>query len=128
MSNRNFYRVVLSNDFLGFVNIYKPVSEFVPKNKIIIDFGCYIAAQSYLFKEHKAYIGVDTTELLRFTPKNAQHFVGTIQDFINNKAKELLLKFSNLDFFAICSYVPDFEATEMVRKTFQNVLCYYPKS
>ncbi len=38
------------------------------------------------------------------------------------------LQGDNLEYCAICSYVPDFEATEMVRKTFQNVFCFYPTS
>lgn len=49
----------LSYDFLGFVDIYKHLSKIIPKDKIVIDFGCYLAAQSYFFTEHKGYIGVD---------------------------------------------------------------------
>ena len=45
-------RCELEYDFLGFLNVYKPLSELIPKNHIVIDFGCYLAAQSYLFSEH----------------------------------------------------------------------------
>lgn len=30
--------------------------------------------------------------------------------------------------FAICSYVPDDEAQELVRKTFKNLFVYYPSN
>lgn len=114
------------HDFMGFLNVYKPLSELIPKDKIVIDFGCYLAAQSYFFKEHKKYIGVDVCELERFNPGNAEHYVCTIQDFIKNGAFGLLSEEDNLSFFAICSYVPDFAASELVRRTFRNVCCYYP--
>ena len=39
---------------------------------------------------------------------------------------KLFEEYDELKLCAICSYVPDFQATEMVRKTFPNVFCYYP--
>ena len=98
----------LDSEFLGFVDVYKNLSRIIPKGSIVIDFGCYLAAQSYFFARHKMYIGVDVVSMRRFTPPNSVHYTMSIQNF------------------AICSYVPDFQATEMVRKTFPNVFCYYP--
>ena len=116
----------LQPDFLGFVNVYEPLSNLIPEHKIVIDFGCYLAAQSYFFSEHSAYIGVDTTKLNRFRPTNAVHFTMSIQDFIAIELP-ILLKIHDInDFCAICSYVNDREATRMVRETFPNVFCYYP--
>ena len=114
----------LDDTFMGFINVYKPLSELIPKSKIVIDFGCYLAAQSYFFKNHKEYIGVDIVDMERFTPHNAKHYVGTIEEFIKEKKNDI--SDNNLLYFAICSYVPDFKSTELVRQTFKNVCCYYP--
>lgn len=119
-------RCELEYDFLGFLNVYKPLSELIPKNHIVIDFGCYLAAQSYLFSEHQQYIGVDVVDMQRFCPPNAVHYISSIQDFIKNEFQNLSVGHKNMDYCAICSYVPDFEAAKLVRNTFQNVFCYYP--
>lgn len=37
--------------FLGFEEVYKAVTMFVPKSKIIIDCGCAYAFQSWYFKD-----------------------------------------------------------------------------
>lgn len=116
----------LQPDFLGFVNVYEPLSNLIPEHKIVIDFGCYLAAQSYFFSEHKAYIGVDSVNMKRFAPENAIHFEMSIQDFIANELPDLLKEHDIGEFCAICSYVNDFEATKLVRETFPNVFCYYP--
>lgn len=116
----------LQPDFLGFVNVYEPLSNLIPEHKIVIDFGCYLAAQSYFFSEHKAYIGVDSVNMKRFAPENAIHFEMSIQDFIAIELPALLEIHDINDFCAICSYVNDFEATKLVRETFPNVFCYYP--
>ena len=116
----------LQPDFLGFVNVYEPLSNLIPEHKIVIDFGCYLAAQSYFFQDHKAYIGVDRVNMKRFTPENALHCEMSIQEFIANELPILLEKHDIDDFCAICSYVPDREATKLVRETFPNVFCYYP--
>lgn len=116
----------LQPDFLGFVSVYEPLSSLIPKYKIVIDFGCYLAAQSYFFSEHKAYIGVDCVNMKRFAPENAIHFEMSIQDFIANELPDLLEEHDIGDFCAICSYVNDREATKLVRETFPNVFCYYP--
>ena len=116
----------LQPDFLGFVNVYEPLSNLIPPNKIVIDFGCYLAAQSYFFQEHKAYIGVDPIKMKRFEPSNAAHFEMTAQFFIRHVLPKFLKEYDIDDFCAICSYVNDREATKLVRETFPNVFCYYP--
>lgn len=112
-------------DFLGFLDVYRPLADLIPKDKIVIDFGCYLAAQAYYFKDHKKYIGVDVLDMYRFTPPNAEHYIGSIQDYIK---KEFHPKgrLDNLDYFAICSYVPDDDAMELVSRTFINAYIYYP--
>lgn len=108
--------------FLGFLDVYKAASMFIPKHKTIIDFGCYLSAQAYFFSDYKKYIGVDVVDLKRFTPENAEHYVCSIQNFILDHPE-----FANDDnVFAICSYVPDREAKNLVRNTYKNCLVYYP--
>lgn len=119
-------RCEYDRDFMGFLNVYKPLSEIIPEEITVIDFGCNLAAQSYFFSKHKKYIGVDVVDMERFTPSNAEHYVCTIQDFLDNELPKLCTNKTNLDFFAICSYVPDFRSTQIVREKFPNVFCYYP--
>lgn len=116
----------LDSEFLGFVDVYKNLSRIIPKGSIVIDFGCYLAAQSYFFARHKMYIGVDVVSMRRFTPPNSVHYTMSIQNFTQIEVPKLFEEYDELKLCAICSYVPDFQATEMVRKTFPNVFCYYP--
>ena len=116
----------LDSEFLGFVDVYKNLSRIIPKGSIVIDFGCYLAAQSYFFARHTMYIGVDVVSMRRFTPPNSVHYTMSIQNFIQIEVPKLFEEYDELKLCAICSYVPDFQATEMVRKTFPNVFCYYP--
>ncbi len=111
----------LDSEFLGFVDVYKNLSRIIPKGSIVIDFGCYLAAQSYFFARHKMYIGVDVVSMRRFTPPNSVHYTMSIQNFIQIEVPKLFEEYDELKLCAICSYVPDFQATEMVRKTFPNV-------
>lgn len=127
------YALVMSQDrcelepqFLGFINIYKSLSELIPQNKIVIDFGCYLAAQSYLFAGHRQYIGVDVVKMRRFSPPNSIHYTMSIKQYIENEVPQLFSAHDPLTYCAICSYVPDFGETELVRRTFPNVFCYYP--
>lgn len=113
-------------EFLGFIDEYKPLSEAVPKDKIIIDFGCYLAAQAYFFGEHRKYIGVDVETMRRFTPPNAEHHVCSIQQFIKTHTEALFKQYGSDACFAICSFVPDFKATDLVKNTFQNGYVVYP--
>lgn len=116
----------LDSSFLGFINVYKGLTKIIPKECIVIDFGCNLAAQSYFFKDFKKYIGVDTVKERRFNPTNCTHYICSIQEFVESELDGLFDGKENLDFFAICSYVPDENATELVRKTFKNVFCFYP--
>lgn len=116
----------LDSGFLGFIDIYNAISLIVPKEMCIIDFGCYLSAQSYFFKDHSLYIGIDTIKLKRFKPKNAIHYIIDIETYINEELPKLLDKVMLDSIFAICSYVPDFNANKLIRETFTNVFSYYP--
>ena len=120
--------------FMGFTDTYKALASIISKGHTIIDFGCYAAAQCYYFKDFKRYIGVDNLPMEevpkpglwceRFKCENTEHYVSSIQNFIENIFPELDIP--NECCFAICNYVPDFKAQELVRKTFMNVFNFYP--
>ena len=59
----------LEYDFLCFEEVYGTLSEIIPKDKTIIDLGCYAALQSYFFKDHQGYIGIDEVPMESSYPK-----------------------------------------------------------
>lgn len=109
--------------FACFEEQYRAVANNVPDDYTIIDFGCYMAAQAYLFKNHEAYIGVDTVDYLeRFATENTTHYVMSIQEFI----KKELPKYKGKKVYAICNYVPDEDARDLVTMACENFMVYYP--
>lgn len=113
--------------FLGFLKIYDLIRQFVPTHYSIIDLGCAYAAQAFLLDNYISYVGVDVCDVnerfdTRFALCNNSHYVLSIQDFISKYSNQ----WQNVPCFAVCSYVPDSEAREMVFKTFDDVLVYYP--
>lgn len=113
-------------DFLGFVEVYSAVCRTVSKDKVIIDLGCYLAAQAWLFSEYQKYIGVDYDRLERFTPPNATHYYCFIEEFLSKELPKLLQQYTMSDLVAVCSYVPDSQLTDMVFDTFENAIVVYP--
>lgn len=112
--------------FLGFERVYKAVAMFIPKSKVIIDCGCAYAFQSWYFRDYRKYIGIDNglfcSDVLE--TENSEFYFMSIQNFIKNVFPTLV--YSLDDVFAVCSYVPDDEAKEMVRNFFPHCLVYYP--
>lgn len=125
-SESNTASAELDRMFLGFEEVYKAVTMFVPKSKIIIDFGCAYAFQSWYFKDYEKYIGVDSSVSNENVLKtdNSKFFFMSIQDFIKEQFQKLGYK--KEDVFAVCSYVPDEEARTMVKEYFSYCLVYYP--
>lgn len=115
--------VEISPDFLGFIEIYNNLSKIIPKEFIIIDFGCGYNAQSFYFKEHKKYIGIDFwPNLIRFQAPNTELVIDSIKNYIEHNT------FDIENTFAICSYVPNWECKnrELIRLTFDNCFTFYP--
>jgi len=108
----------LDGDFIAFLNSYADLKEIVPKGWTILDLGCYQALQGHLYKDHARYIGVDSgvSSEWRLRQDNAEYYECTIQDFIERILPELDIDLEKT--FAVCSYVPDKQAREMVRNTF----------
>ncbi|NTJ67495.1 hypothetical protein G6M50_05920 [Agrobacterium rhizogenes] len=114
----------IDREFLGFTNIYLALASIIPRHWAVVDLGCAYAPQSFIFKDHKAYVGVDRGQDERFAAPNAIHFDMSIEDFIATHLAEF-----NLDqTFAICSYVPPWGGDNMgmVRSAFKNVFTFYP--
>lgn len=112
--------------FLCFEHVYKAVTLFVPTNKIIIDLGCAYAFQAWYFRDYKKYIGVDygikKKDMLE--TENSEFYFMSIQKFI--KGVFPVLGYRKDEVFAICSYVEDRDARQLVKNYFPNCLVYYP--
>lgn len=111
-------------EFIGFVDIYKKLSEIIPDHFTVIDFGCAYNPQSYFFTKHKKYIAVDMSKCVKFKAKNCRIYRMTIKSFIEKYAE----KYDKKETFAICSYVPPWhdDNIKLVRENFLNVFTYYP--
>lgn len=114
-------RCELDNDFAGFIGEYEALSKIIPQHFTVIDFGCNLAAQSWFFRNHKRYIGVDTIGMKRFRCQNTTHTVMSIQKWIDVYADR-----QPESTFAICNYVPDDAAVKRVREYFPRLFCFYP--
>lgn len=115
--------------FLGFEEVYKAVTMFVPKSRVIIDLGCGYAFQAWCFQDYRKYIAVDYWDMAyrvikELDIKNALFCEMSIQDFIKDAFPQMGYALDEV--FAICSYVEDDNAREMVRKSFPHCLVYYP--
>lgn len=112
--------------FLGFEQIYKAVTMFVPRGKVIVDLGCVYAFQSWYFRDYRKYIGIDSGLSVKdvLQTENSEFYFVTIQHFIKNVFPALGYSLDNV--FAVCSYVPDKYARKIVRDFFPHCLVYCP--
>lgn len=120
------YGSELELDFPGFVDIYENLSKIIPNHFTIIDFGCYLAAQCWYFRNHIKYIGVDyyskfDIPLKRFSVNNTYHYYCDIEYFMEYLAND----FDPSSTFAICSYVHE-KYTKLISSYFTNCFCYFP--
>lgn len=114
-------------EFLGFTAIYLTLSSIIPRHWTIVDLGCAYSPQAFIFKDHKAYIGVDLgIAKERFEAANTTHYTMPIAKFIEAHGAD----FDQSTTFAICSYVPPWHDDNMAlaRLNFKNVFTYYPAS
>jgi hypothetical protein len=114
----------IAPEFLGFTDIYQHLAAIIPLHWTIVDLGCAYAPQAWLFKDHKAYVGVTLTEIERFHAPNTTHYTMPIREFLQMH----LPKFDQDTTFAICSYVPPWhdDNRKLAREAFKNVFTYYP--
>lgn len=117
--------------FVGFTQIYKALSEIIPRHFTIVDLGCAYNPQCFYFQDHKKYMAVDLPaaewrggKIERFQSDNCEIFEMDIRDFIEKHIDEVNLK----ETFAICNYVPNWgqDNKQLVRESFENCYVYYP--
>lgn len=115
----------IEEGFLGFTDIYKMLSEIIPKHFTVVDFGCAYNPQCFYFQEHKHYHAIDIfPDTERFMTSNCTFYEMKISEFIGK-----YLDLFDLDrTFAICSYVPPWhdDNIKIVKENFKNVFTYYP--
>lgn len=124
-------------EYLGNIFTYENLAAIIPLEWTVIDIGCSYNPQAYLFQNHLRHIAVDYPDdfnkpgenfdafkVFRFTTPNCKLYEIPIQDFVKKHIDELDLDTT----FAICNWVPDREAMELVRKTFPNLFVMYPAS
>ena len=116
----------LDATFLCFDEAYQEVLNNTTPDTIIIDLGCAYAPQCYYFSDYEKYIGVDLPfeDDVRFQTDNSEFYIMSIQEFIEKELPKLNLDLNNV--VAICNYVPDKEAQQMVIDTFPRHYVYYP--
>ena len=115
-------RVVQLNDcdldyeFLGFLQEYYCVD--VPKDLVVLDFGCFTGIQAVYFQDNPAYIGIEPCCHIanRFRQDNIHPFEMTAQEFMRDVFPTLGLPPERC--FAFCSWVPDDEAQQLVIDNF----------
>lgn len=118
-------------DFLYLGYVYEAVSMIVPKSYKILDLGCYMCAQAFLFERFKEYIGVDSYDIgenpdgtkvpRRFKTLNSTMISESIEDFLkSNKCQDGKV-------YVIMSAVPcKADTAEKVISSFKNVTVNYP--
>lgn len=109
--------------FMGFVRIYRNLSEIIPKHFTVVDLGCAYAPQCWYFRDHAGYIGVDIGDHHRFHMPNTIHYSMSISDFIRDVRPSIIDPV-----FAICSYVPPWGEDNMkiTQLAFTHAFTYYP--
>lgn len=114
---------------------YEAASFIIPKDYTIIDLGCYMAAQSFLFEEYDGYIGVDVYDRYdkdvpeRFESKNSTHYSMDIEDFL-----KYITLFKDPDkYYVIMNAVPerytytdDRSLLDKIYAKFPNTIVAYP--
>ncbi len=124
-------RQIMENDscqidptFLGFLGTYYYLSKIIPETRTIYDMGCCFGFQSWFFRNHKQYIGVDSGigKDSVFELPNTTYYKLSIQEFVENT---LIIE----PCFAICNYVPPWGADNenIVANKFKHVYIFYPQ-
>lgn len=112
---------------------YYYLSEMIWKEWNVIDIGCSYNAESYLFANHRCFIGVNPDSRYddnrwhfeHFKAEGTMYYDMTGQEFIRDVLPCLGLDLEKT--FAICHFVPDDDCMKMVRETFPNCFVLYPK-
>jgi hypothetical protein len=111
----------IDGTFVGFTATYRHLAALIPLHFTVVDLGCAYAAQSYYFRRHRKYIGVDGWSETRISAPNTQHLTMPIVSYL----KERAVHEGSGPVFAICNYVPT--STTELRAAYVNLFVYYPE-
>jgi hypothetical protein len=112
-------------EFLGFVGTYHLLSQLIPPDWAVYDFGCAYAPQAYFFEKHTLYVAVDDDGLYRMERFSVPNMI-----FYGMRIEDWLLLHSNTvnpeKSFAICNYVGREENKQVMASVFKNCYTFYP--
>jgi len=109
----------IDGEFLGFVDTYYYLSQIIPKDWTVIDFGCAYNPQAYYFRQHKKFIAVDFGLKERFKFKNTKLIDNSIAEYLKTKPEKHKV-------FAICNNIPSSE-TKLVKNYYMDCFIFYTK-
>lgn len=118
-------------DFMGFLEPYWCLSNLIPNDWVVFDFGCSYNAQCYFFDKHKAYHAIEPigtngqcTEL--FHTENTIIHRCTTKDFLLNELPKMNINIKKS--FAIVNNVPNWygeDSIKLVHEYFRNCYTFY---
>ena len=113
--------------FSCFADTYWHLSQLIPKEYTVIDFGAGYNAQAYFFTNHEKFIAVNPYSPAgdngMFRPWNCEIYRMTTGEFLQK------VQYPRDKVFAICNYVPNWhgeDSIDLVHKNFRNVYTFYP--
>lgn len=118
-------------EFMGFLEPYWCLSNLIPKDWVVFDFGCSYNAQCYFFDKHKEYHAIEPidangqcTEL--FSTENTIIHRCTTGHFFKNIFPTLNVDINKC--FAIVNNVPKWygeDSMKLVKDIFKNCYTFY---
>ncbi len=120
----------IDGTFVGFTATYRHLAALIPLHFTVVDLGCAYAAQSYYFRRHLKYIGVDGWAKDRIAAPNTLHLSMSIERYLCERSTHGYLRERSTHegsgpVFAICNYVPT--DTTALRAAYTNLFVYYPE-
>jgi hypothetical protein len=117
----------IGREFLGFVDTYYHLSQVIPRDYTIFDFGAGYNAQSWFFTEFAKTYAIEPFNYQGegaplFRAPNCEVFRGTTAEFL--ASHELPAKS-----FAIVNFVPNWhgeDSIDLIHKHFRNCYTFYP--
>lgn len=115
-------------EFSCFADTYYHLSQIIPEDYTVIDFGAAYNAQSYFFTKHKKFIAVNPYSMAgdngMFCPPNCEVYRMTTGEFLRS------MDYPKEEVFAICNFVPNWyneDSIQLVKEHFRYVYTFYPE-
>lgn len=120
-------RIDIDPNFVGFIDVYFFLSQIIPRDRVVFDVGCAYAFQSYYFRDHFRYVGVDGSDPRdRLTLPQTCHSYDYIKSADDLRALKKLFVPEDRECFAVCSYVPGGRLAKMTKAAFPDCFTFYP--